>query len=905
MNAILLYTRYAVRSFVRDRKRSVFAAFCVAVGITSVVALSLTAGNFRNALTADARKSNRGDVSVTPAGYGLTLQQYRLFAQLKATGKIVDYTNRFQDDAILRSGSRPGGGAVGQFYAVDPAKFPFYDRITAKQPAGIPLKALLAARNSAVVSSDVLATLHLRVGDRVHVDSRRGFGRTYTITGVVPDNAPDASYAFGAGLFDDFALVNESSTLPFFHGLNDAASVVYIKTRDAAAAVRVKRYLLDHLSGLPSVKTVADVERDQANSAKGFNTFFRIMSLIAVVIGGVGIVNTMLVAARRRTLEIAVLKTLGMKGRQVIVVFIIEALLLALAGSVIGLLGGIGASYAVNSVTQSLAGYAIPWTLQATPLLSGIAVGIVGTLLFAYLPTVKASRARPVEALRSSLGPTYRRGLFRRVFGALCHPVTTVRRTPTAIAGFPKNPVARTGVLVIGLAALGGILAVRYADLAIGGQGLIVGVAAGIGALVVAGVLTQIFVAVIWLVSKLPSLGVLSARMAFRSMGTQRRRLGSTMLALCVGMLMIGSVAILAQNLKASASQALVHQLGVNVAIQTPYNPAAKRRVDRTVAGLPGVTRRIVGLVANGATLTTVDGRSAAAILNRKVAAGRLGRGSLTNIAAEMRGLEAQPSSQPYALRIAKGRGLNAHDTGTDHIVIPDDVAQALNIHLGSRVTFRDGRSTIPFTIVGTFSGGFTIFNNVYVDSAYAHRMGLDSPGPSHLRLVYLDVTNAQRAGDLARLRSSNPDAVVLNLGDFVGAVNRLVDKLVLFPEIIALLALFAGVVIIANTVALSMLERRREIGVMKAVGAKRAVILRFLFVEHAIVGLLGAGAGIALSMVVTAAVDSSLLQIEASFDWVTIAGLLLVGVALTVGASAITALPASSEKPLTILRYE
>jgi len=99
------------------------------------------------------------------------------------------------------------------------------------------------------------------------------------------------------------------------------------------------------------------------------------------------------------------------------------------------------------------------------------------------------------------------------------------------------------------------------------------------------------------------------------------------------------------------------------------------------------------------------------------------------------------------------------------------------------------------------------------------------------------------------------------------------------------------------------MLERRREIGIMKAVGARRRTILQFLLVENAIVGFLGAGVGVLLAMFATAQVDTQFLKISPSFDWTTVGALVLTGMILAIGASSLTAFSASSEKPMSVLR--
>src|SRR5579859_3220316 len=128
MSALALYTRYAFRSFLRGRSRSIFGAFCVAVGIASVVALGLVGGNFQDAVTGNAQKLNRGDVSLQFNGQGASLQEYQYFNQLKAQGKIVDYTPLLRADAMLKQKSSDQSNvAIGSLIGVDPKKFPFYD----------------------------------------------------------------------------------------------------------------------------------------------------------------------------------------------------------------------------------------------------------------------------------------------------------------------------------------------------------------------------------------------------------------------------------------------------------------------------------------------------------------------------------------------------------------------------------------------------------------------------------------------------------------------------------------------------------------------------------------------------------------------------------------------------------
>lgn len=906
MSKLSLYIRYAMRSFLRGKTRSLFGVFCVAIGVASVVALGLTAGNFRDSVTGDARKLNRGDLAVSPPGMGFSLKDYRYFAQLKARGEITDYTTRLQDDTALRS---PSGSTVGTIVGVDSKVFPYYDTIRSTSPGGDALRTLLAPPNTAVVSQDTLDTLHLKVGDQITINSRHGLNHRYTITAVVPDSAVDPF--FGAGFWNDFAIVDKASLTSFFAGIDIGATTVYVKTREAATANRVKGEILHRLSGLTTVKTVADVAKDQKNQADGFDKFFHIMGLVAMVIGGIGIINSMTVAARRRTREIAVLKALGMKGSQVRLVFTIESIVLAAFGTLVGIAAGIGTSLLVNRVTENLAGNPIPWTVQPGPLVAGALVGIAATILFSYMPIVAASRAKPVAVLRGEMGVAIKIGWVRRLARNLRrNPLGTIVRgllsIPAGVIRLPRRQGVRTFLLVLTIASLTGILSVVYAGLASGAQAIIMGAIAGIGALVAAGIITQLFVLLVWIISKLPSFGRLSVRMAFRSMGTQKRRLASTMLALCIGMLSVGSVAILAQSLRGYFAGAVGNKIGYNGVVQSPQSAAAIAAATRTAGRLPGVLSATHGAVSNSATLVSIDGRDANATLQRLAASGKVKGDTAQNIAYDLKGLEARDLTRGGSrLTMVAGRSLEPSDRGTNHITVYEDL-EKLGVKVGSTVVFADGDRRVPFRVVGiAASSNMSLMATNNTDLTYFTRSGLTSATPAHFALLYLNIRLDMVQKDLTTVRREAPSSLVLDLSNFTALMNKSLDKMELFPIIIGALALFAGVIIIANTVALAMMERRREIAVMKAVGARRRTILQFLLAESAIVGFLGAAAGVVMAMAATSIVDSQFLKIAASYDWITIAGLLLLGMLLSMGASAVTALPASSERPMTVLRYE
>ena len=881
MKAFGLYLRYALRSFIRGRTRSLFGAFCIAVGVASVVALGLVGANFTSALTKSGQVLNRGDVSVTSTRAGLDFQQYRYFAQLKAQGRITDYTAIATTEAQLsKVGGDPNDTLLGSMNAVDPKKFPFYGTVTADTPSGSSLATLLRNPDAAVVGHDVFDGLHLHIGDRIQVTTTEttSIHLVYTVTGIIPDSA--VSPGAQAVQLGGNVMVDRAGALPVLRAQNRAASEVFMKTRDAAQAVAVKKAIERQFGSLNTTQTAADAQKSTQDSVGLIDKFFHIMGLVAVIIGGIGIINTMLVAARRRTKEIAVLKSLGMKGRQVVVVFVTEAALLALAGILLGVPLGVLVSLVVNNVTQNLfTGAKITWSLHPEPLIAGVLVGLVATLLFSYLPILRASKARPVAALRSET------------------------------VGLPKQGWFRTLVLVLGLAAVMGYLGVVYAGLASGFQALEYGVPAGIGTLVGAALLTQLFVFVVWSISKLPSMGRLSVRMALRSMGTQKRRLSSTLLALCIGIFAVGSVVLLAQGFSQALTQAAVKEQSFNVVVYSSSDAAHLRRVDAELARLPGIQHREDGAYADQISLRTVDGKPVGPLLQRALSKRGAIKKDVVQAAQYMRGVGGRDLRITTTnVQIETGRNLNQSDVGTDHMLVKQEMADTLGIKVGSRLMFQEGSHRVPFTVVGiqkTANISVSFLGTNVTDVSYMRRAGLTTPSPGHTSAILLRIRDERVQSDVSQLRRRLPGNLVLDVNALVGQITQLLNQFTLFPEIIAAMALFAGAIIIANTVALAMLERRREIGVIKAVGAKRRTILQFLLVENAVVGFLGALMGALLAYGAVAFVAQYLGGMSVGFNPIAMSGLVLLGVALALGASSLTALPASSEKPMSVLRYE
>ena len=227
---------------------------------------------------------------------------------------------------------------------------------------------------------------------------------------------------------------------------------------------------------LPEIKDTTDT----------MGKFIMVVGLVSLAIGGIGILNTMLVVVGRRTAEVAILKALGLKGRQVTLMFMVEGAMLGIAGSIASILLGVLLSYALTGFSEQFLQTDVGWKLQVAPVYTGLAVGIVATTVFGFLPVLAASRVRPNVLLQPQASVLPRAGRLISFF------------------------------VVLLLTAVMGLIATVFLD------DLSIAMIATYGALAVLTLLTVILLGVVWLVGKIPSFGSINLKLSLRGLSRQR-----------------------------------------------------------------------------------------------------------------------------------------------------------------------------------------------------------------------------------------------------------------------------------------------------------------------------------------------------------------------------------------------
>src|SRR5260221_3246948 len=388
-----MYFNYTARALLRGGQRTILAICCVAVGVMAVVSLQLVGLMLQNSLTANVRETNGGNIAVTTPGVPLKPGDLTLFDQLKRAETISNYTAVISATGGLNSTAT----SIQSFSveAVDPNNYPLVSQPAFVEPSGGTVAHLLV-NDQVLVTQNFLDRYQKQLGDtfNLYIKTSMGLGQALPvkIAGVI---ANSGMFAQSGNLL----LISKQDYLATAPTALAEYSLVDITTADQAHTDTAVKAITAQFP-LASTQTVADVLKNQQASIALVNKFLEIAGLLALLIGGVGIVNTMQVLLSRRKIEIAMLKTTGYRRLDLYLLFGLEAGLLGLAGGVVGAAAATGVSLLVRNLVQQTFSINIPFVLDPLTIGGGVLIGLVTALIFGLMPIVQAANIRPLNVIR-------------------------------------------------------------------------------------------------------------------------------------------------------------------------------------------------------------------------------------------------------------------------------------------------------------------------------------------------------------------------------------------------------------------------------------------------------------------------------------------------------------------------
>ena len=424
-------------------------------------------------------------------------------------------------------------------------------------------------------------------------------------------------------------------------------------------------------------------------------------------------------------------------------------------------------------------------------------------------------------------------------------------------------------------------------------------------------------VCIVWGLGRLiQSFGIVDLRIAMRSMLSAKGRTASTLLALVIGVFTLSLITMLVTSISNVFDDVAADLVGGNVIVYSTPEQDMYDQISTRLESAPGV-RSYTTVARYNVELIYVDhadgSRSTYDELYRKTEAASSEAAEI--FSSVFHGINGRGlGSNLPDVKLSAGRQLTPADAGQQVIVIEANAAtEAAGIQVGDRLTFtllsrnqpEGDLPTITFEIVGMIdtsdspSSVLTSGNYAPIDAFPAEHV------PSEV-LAVVDVEDAQ-ISNLRREMNEISGAYMVETKVFNDVVNSILDKLRAFPTLVAGLALLTGGIVIANSVALSTMERRREIGIMKAIGLQRERVLGMLLLENALTGfiggLIGVGIGVVMLLFLFIVAFRGELGTGVPLDTAFLLMALCIGISLL--ASILTVWSASGEKPLNVLRYE
>jgi ABC-type antimicrobial peptide transport system permease subunit len=902
-----MYFNYTSRSLLRGGQRTLLAIFCVAVGVMAIVALQLVGSMLQSSLSSNTRNTNGGDVAITSQNTPFKSSDLSYFSQLKQHGTITNYTATMSANGTLSATAQSFQSFTVE--AVQPDNYPIVAQPTFTSPSNGSISTLLT-NNQVVVTQSFLDATKKKVGDTISIYIKTATGSAESfqvqIAGVVSNTGVFAQAS-------SLVLISQHDYQAAFPKNTVSYNVVDVTTANTTQTNAVVKDVSKQFP-LATTQTVADALKTQQSSIDSINKFLEIAGLLALLIGGVGIVNTMQVLLSRRRTEIAMLKTNGYRRTDLYLLFGLEAGMLGLVGGVVGAVAATDVSYIVRSLVQNL-GIAVPFSINPWLLVSGVAIGLVTALIFGLMPVVQAANIRPLNVIRDM---SESKGVSSFAMTAVLLIILSVLFCGLAIVILNNDvllgieAVYGTFAFLLVLSGVFGLITLAISKLPVPERFSFVHLLLVLASLAVAGlaylvlpifgILFAAFALLGLFVVLMPRTWKVSTKMALRNIGRQRTRTTTTMTALFIGVFTVGLVLALGQDLQTEISNAFVNNAAYNVTVQTSGKDTTT--LSAKLNTVPGLLKSRIDTSAQ-VMPTMINGQPFLQTLPKQADDRQTVLGFLSMV-------EGYNLSQgtPSAT-ISKGRNLNASDAGTNNILVSDLLTSNgpfhMSLKVGDTLTFAsmDGKTTRTMTIVGitarTSSASFT--DGVLASSQVVTNLATAKTGVT--TITYLKIDNAQLTKALNKVGAIVPNAQVQSSADIAAYVGQMLNNVLDILVAIASLSVIAGIIIIANAVALAMLERRRELGILKSVGYTRSIVLSEVLIENGVVA--ATGALLASLLVAGAIVLLGNLLFNMSFSISPLIVLSMIGGAalLAMLTAALVAWGPAQVRPLEVLRYE
>ena len=855
--------KIATREMHASRGKFFFVVLSVAIGVAALTGVRGFSASFRASLLLRARSIMAADLSARMFQQP-TAEEQKGLDEIAATGVEMTPVTEMLSMASSANSVDP---LLVSLKAVDSGKYPFYGTVDL-EPAGRLSDVL--KDDTVVVADDLLVRLHVRTGDVVKIGTKQ-----FRIASVVVNEPDRLSGNFAAGprvLISREGLDASGLLAPGSHaGQRYLFKVPKPKGSGPISDSVVERLKLRLEKLLPEAQVI-DYRETNPALTQGLDratSLLSLMSLVALVLGAVGVAMAMRAHLQQRLDTIAIMKSLGASSGQIIKIYVLQTLLLGLLGGVAGVALGVGVQLAFPYLLARLIHVDTVLHLQWGTVVTGLAAGVLTTLLFTLPPLLDIRAVRPILILRRAVEDTddpFVKGMLRKL----------------------KKNAAQIAAAALILAGLAGIAA-TLSDSATVGKAFSLGL---LGVLVVLlGASAGVLGGLRWLLNRtrlrLPS----SVRHGLANLYRPGNPSAALLAALGLGVMQIMTVYLV--------QQAVVKELHISAAPNLPnvflidITPEEVAGVRALLKSQPSVTAEPEMLPVVSSRIIAIDGVDSSTAKLKNMPRRMLRSISLT-----------WATASPPGTTVLSGSwwsGAQAVDAARMPLVaINRPQAERLGVKVGSTVTFaaQDRQFTARVAAITKTDGQHAYSRAEFV---------LPPAALAGLPVVWYGGVHAMpaRVGELQRaLYAAYPTVTVINVAEALETVRSVVVQITYVIQFLAAFSIFAGIVILASSIAGTRYRRIREVVVLKTLGATRGRIATVFSIEFAVLGLVAGLVGVVFANVVARVLLKN-LTIVYHFDLWWFLGALVLTCSLTVATGWMASHRILGQKPLEVLREE
>jgi putative ABC transport system permease protein len=841
--------RMALRETRASWKRLLFFFICIAVGVAAIVAMRSIIQSVRQVFGTEARTLIAADVLISTNREWTPQTRAAIDRRLREFG-ATEQTETTETPTMVRPADESRQiSRMSELRAVEKA-FPLYG--TLKLQNGQVYTHDLLENRGVLVRPELLTALGVAVGDQITIGKAN-----FTIRGVITDEPGRrvGNFSLGPRVLIDSADLPSAGLLAFG---SRARRVLLVRVPDERIEPLISALRADFKDDFVNARSFRASDDEIGRDFDRAENYLSMVGLIIVILGGIAVSSVTRVFVQQKMHSIAVLKCTGATSRQIIAVYLLQVMVLGLAGSLLGVVLARGAiaviPYVVDTTATSLLGE-VHYGVTTSAMTQGIGIGVLVSLLFSIVPLLRVRSVKPSLLLRDEAA---------------------------ASAGVDWTRVAALVVVTAGLVA---VTAWQAASLKIG---LIV--CTGFSVLAIVLMLAgRLLVRAVSPLANTPSFPLRHAVLHLSRPGNQTRVI---LLAVGLGAFFIVGVRALQASLleefstemTASAPDMFLMDVtreqaeGVRGFLADPAHGAGRFRL------IPVLRARVTGVAGRQTNLESFeDVRARGSLAREYTITYRAGIESNEEVIAGR--FWDSPSSEP---EVSIEEGIHERfQIGVGDTVRFDILTRKIEAKVTSirRVDWKDSRN-----------GGFM----------FVFRPGaLDNAPQTFISPLKGPEGPEARARFQHDLVAQFPNVSVIDFHEILATIQDVMSKVTLAISVVGGLVLFSGALILIGAVAMTKFQRVYEAAVFKTLGANTRTIARMLLFEYGVLGLLAGAVGSLGAIVLTWGVSRYALDIPWRLFWGEHIGGIIATAVLVAAIGVLSSLDVLKNKPLLTLRAE